>query len=192
MVGNQHGKISLMKKKYFMFILITSLFYSGCESNIYTDEITRISYPGASDLRDGRPLEDVVSKKSTPYSRLEYQVEIKYPAESMISFYQEKFEALGYEPVGVSKWESERDVVFKGNASQCSFRFNKAWANKEKTRVAEITIRYYSPLHYYDGMHGECPFEPDTLTVYVNVDSYPYNNWKATDKSGSQSPVSQK
>jgi hypothetical protein len=158
-----------------------------------TDEVTSIWYPGAYNIWDNKLEMEISLKNDTSFSNFEYRVDIKYPAESMVSFYAEKLKALGYAPLAGPAWNKE---IYRGpmNSSLCVNQFFECWIKKNKTRKAIIIIEYYSQPSYpilsshpaYPIMsEPSCKSEPDNASARVKIYSYPYKMSKISNRKSS-------
>ena len=169
-------------KASYLFPALCVFFCLGCPktpdeqlSAIPNDAVTRLYYPGAYHFQDARPATPKVNDGAV-YSSVGYRISIKYPAKEIVVFYREKLSALGYEIYQDSKstggkceWGCRADETNKKNP--CIYRCLSDWVNQDKTRVAFLSIEYYSP---YINDRNECGFKPDNNSAYVVVSSFPY------------------
>jgi hypothetical protein len=130
-----------LRLKICCLFFVSLLLGFGCNkpeqelSKIPSDAITKLYVSGASDFYDARPR-GVILPKPDVYSCVGYKLKMKYPAKSVISFYQEKLKDLGFEPYKDSKltggkyeWQSFADGVFKKTALYLSI-----WRGLDKKR----------------------------------------------------------
>ena len=171
-----------MKKIVLTVIMLG--FHIGCfKSNddllkIPTDEITRLHVSGAHHFYDSR-THDSNLPKAEVYSSVGYQAKISYPAESVIEFYQLKLKELGFVPYKDSKWTNGKYqwmsfIDGKNKLSRCTYQYLEDWVNKDKTRIAAISIEYHSP--FFD-QHENCAQNPNNDWVQVTIISEPYE-WR--------------
>lgn len=167
-----------MNKQVLIFILFFPLFcfcYGGeiePPSNFYTDEITRVIFPGAFNLRDDGAIKGTTKKRDDKRSFLEYQVNVDFPAEQLISFYQKKYKALGYEFKGGSKWNlTDNNSMTNVSPRPCVFEIHEVWGNKTKKREAVVIIRYLSAFPS-SGNQVDCSDKPDNSIACVWIGSF--------------------
>jgi hypothetical protein len=158
------------------------LFACGCQKSesipesIPTDAVTRLYVQGAYGFFDDRPL---ASRELKPeiYNGVGYLVRLKYPAESIISFYKEKLKDLGYQPYLESKWTNGKYEwqVFAADGNNplgpCRYQYGEDWVNKDKTRIVYLVVQYHSP---FSNTHYDCAELPnnDLAKVFINSESY--------------------
>jgi hypothetical protein len=144
-------------------------------SGIPSDNISQLHVPGAHDFYDAGPR-DITFPETDAYSCVGYKVRMKYPAESIISFYQGKLKGLGFEPYKDSKWthgKYEWQSFFNNGFKEkpCTCQYLEDWVNKDKTRIAMLAINYYSPVI---NKRYECGSKPNDDLARVTIFSEPY------------------
>jgi hypothetical protein len=165
------------------FFLVSLVFlFLGCPKNpeeqlagIPHDGVTRLYVPGAYHFIDARPT-NPKSSDAVVYSSVGYKLTVKFPAKAVADFYQEKLASLGYVPYleskatgGKREWGSAADETDK--EEPCIYRYLADWVNKDKKRVAFLSIEYRAA---YINNHNDCGFTPNNLSARVVVTSFPY------------------
>jgi hypothetical protein len=147
-------------------------------ASIPTDAITKLYVQDAYDFFDARPLD---SRKIKPeiYTAVGYHVKLKYPAESIISFYKEKLKELGYQPYLESKWtngkyEWQVFVDERNKLAPCHYQYLADWVNKDKSRIINLVIEYRSSL--LNGRY-DCAELPNNDMAQVAIVSESYE-WR--------------
>jgi len=161
------------------------LFVCGCQkpesipSSIPTDTVTNLYVQGAYGFFDARPLDSRVSKPEV-YNAIGYEVRLKYPAENLVSFYEEKLKELGYQPYLESKWTHGKYEwqVFAADRDNplgpCRYQYLADWVNKEKSRIVDLAVEYHSP---FLKPHYDCAEAPANDFAQVIIISEPYE-WR--------------
>jgi hypothetical protein len=166
------------------WVLLTTfiLLCFGCNkteqdfSKIPSDKISQLHVSGAYNFYDARP--EIALPQTEAYSCVGYQIKVKYPAESVISFYEEKLKGLGFELYIDSKWtggkyEWQAFGDSTNKVKPCNCQYLRDWVNKDKTRVAMLSINYYSQ---FVNKRYECSPKPDNDLAYVTVWSVAYEH----------------
>jgi hypothetical protein len=173
--------------RIFIFFICLSVLHSSysCKKNsldfsaIPSDVVTAIHPLDAFDFFDARPKNIPNPSDVNIYSAVGCKLKIGYPAESLISFYQEKLKTLGFVPYKDSKWTNGNfkwstfvDGTVKENP--CVYQFCMDWINKDKTRIANLIIRYSSQSSKTTAF---CDEEPANDNAVVVIISEPYE-WR--------------
>jgi hypothetical protein len=176
-----------MGVRSFLIFLCLSVFFSnyGCQKNsidfseIPSDIVTSVHPSDAFDFFDARPKSVPNPNDVNIYSAVGYKLKIKYPAESLIAFYQEKLKALGFVPYKDSKWTNGNfkwDTFVDGTEKEnpCVYQFIMDWVNKDQTRISGLVIRYFSQSSKTSPICDEKPPNDNALVVIM---SEPYE-WR--------------
>jgi hypothetical protein len=135
----------------------------------------------------GNSIKDLCFPKSYNIKRYEnkkyntftvsYQAKLPYPSKAVIEYYDLELKRIGWFPYAESyykkdyrKWDCFEDGTRKG--SPLVHQLIAKWANKSKTRMITLGIRYYS----YDRKRKDvcCDEGPSNDIQYINMQIMPF------------------
>ncbi len=147
----------------FMFSLASvALPYLGLANNGSEDIVKRLRYPNAYKLQTQEGKEDDTFTIS-------FETKLPYPSRAVLGFYERELIRLGWSSVKEPrKWDCFEDLTIDGHP--VVYQLGAKWANRERTRVVLVVLRYYSSGVTDKEKGAGCPGpKNDVQHVYVQI-----------------------